>query len=113
MKKIILLCALLCLRGKRHLAKKKHLTLLLTLHPKHGKNRPQKVLVQFTKEDAAKGTYCLITLYKAVPGTADAKENFDLAWASLVKEMVTVSTLLKCSLLPLKWMGSTQWLCAF
>ena len=27
-----------------------------------------------------------------MPGTANSKENFDLAWASLVKEMVTVST---------------------
>jgi hypothetical protein len=48
--------------------------------------------IQLTKEDAAKGTYCLITLYKAVPGTANSKENFDLAWSSVVKEMVTVST---------------------
>ncbi|HEY6062687.1 MAG TPA: hypothetical protein VIV35_03705, partial [Chitinophagaceae bacterium] len=48
--------------------------------------------VQFSKEDAAKGTYCLITLYKAAPGTANSKENFDLAWTSIVKEMVTVST---------------------
>ena len=48
--------------------------------------------VQFTKEDAAKGTYCMITLFKALPGTANSKENFDLAWTSVVKEMVTVST---------------------
>ncbi len=47
--------------------------------------------IQFSKEDAAKANYCMITLYKAVPGTASAKENFDLAWSSLVKEMVTVS----------------------
>ncbi len=47
--------------------------------------------VQFKKEDAAKGTYCLMTLYKAVPGTTNSKENFDLAWSSIVKEMVTVT----------------------
>ncbi|MCC7400913.1 MAG: hypothetical protein IT214_05470 [Chitinophagaceae bacterium] len=47
--------------------------------------------LQFSKEDEASGAYCLITLYKSVPGTANAKENFDMAWASLVKEMVTVS----------------------
>ncbi len=56
------------------------------------KKQTAESAVQFTIEDAAKGTYCLITLYKSVPGTANAKENFDLAWASLVKEMVTVST---------------------
>ena len=47
--------------------------------------------VQFDKEDAAKGTYCSITLYESVPGTPDAKENFEMAWTSLVKEMVTVA----------------------
>ncbi|HTE30901.1 MAG TPA: hypothetical protein VK666_11045, partial [Chryseolinea sp.] len=42
-------------------------------------------------EDTAKDTYCLITLYKAMPATANPKENFDMAWTSLVKEMVKVS----------------------
>ncbi|MBC7866650.1 MAG: hypothetical protein H7X88_03860, partial [Gloeobacteraceae cyanobacterium ES-bin-316] len=60
--------------------------------PKAWKKQPAESAVQFTKEDTANGTYCLITLYKGVPGTASSKENFDLAWASLVKEMVTVST---------------------
>ena len=60
--------------------------------PKGWKKEAAVSAVQFKKEDAAKGTYCLITLYKAVPGTAKSKENFDLAWTSVVKEMVTVST---------------------
>jgi hypothetical protein len=55
------------------------------------KKQLAETAVQFTKEDAAKGTYCMITLFKALPGTASSKENFDLAWASVVKEMVTVS----------------------
>ena len=59
--------------------------------PKGWKKKPAEAAVQFTKEDAAKGTYCLITLYKSAPGTANSKENFDMAWASLVKEMVTVA----------------------
>jgi hypothetical protein len=60
--------------------------------PKTWKKQSAESAVQFSKEDAAKGIYCLITLYKAVPGTAVSKENFDLAWTSIVKEMVTVST---------------------
>ena len=48
--------------------------------------------IQFSKEDAVKGTYCMITLFKSVPGTENSKENFDMAWTSVVKEMVTVST---------------------
>lgn len=47
--------------------------------------------IQLTKEDAATGTYCAITLFKSLPATANAKENFDLAWTSVVKQMVTVS----------------------
>jgi len=59
--------------------------------PKGWKKQAAEGAIQFSKEDAAKGTYCLITLFKAVQGTANSKENFDLAWTSLVKEMVTVS----------------------
>ena len=61
--------------------------------PKGWKKQAAESAIQFSKENTAKGTYCLITLYKSVPGTANAKENFDLAWETLVKEMVTVSTL--------------------
>ena len=60
--------------------------------PKGWKRAVTENAVQFTKEDAAKGTYCIITLFKAIPGTANAKENFNLAWTSVVKEMVTVSS---------------------
>ena len=60
--------------------------------PPEWKKQATTNAIQLSKEDPATGTYCLITLYKAIPGTTDAKENFDLAWESLVKEMVTVST---------------------
>lgn len=48
--------------------------------------------IQFVKEDASKSTYCIITVFKAIPGTADAKANFDVTWETVVKGMVTVST---------------------
>lgn len=48
--------------------------------------------VQLSKEDVTKGTYCIITLLKAVPGTTNSKTNFDAAWESVIKEMVTIST---------------------
>lgn len=48
--------------------------------------------VQLSKEDVIKGTYCIITLLKAVPGTTNSKTNFDAAWESVIKEMVTIST---------------------
>jgi hypothetical protein len=59
--------------------------------PKTWKKQATKTAVQFSKEDAAKGTYCSITLLKTVAGTADSKSNFDAAWETIVKEMVSVS----------------------
>jgi hypothetical protein len=59
--------------------------------PKGWTKQKTEAAIQFTKEDAPTGAYCLITLYKAVPGAIKAKENFDLAWKSLLMEMVTVS----------------------
>ncbi|WP_449436046.1 hypothetical protein [Pedobacter steynii] len=58
--------------------------------PRGWKKQTGESAIQFSKEDTAKGIYCLITLYKSVSSTAPAKENFDMAWASIVKEMVTV-----------------------
>lgn len=60
--------------------------------PKGWKKQASESGVQFTKEDNSKGTYCLITLYKSVPGTDNSKNNFDLAWSTVVKEMVSVSS---------------------
>ena len=56
--------------------------------PKGWTKQNTESALQFSKEDAVKGTYCLITLFKAVPGTKSAKENFDAAWESIVKGMV-------------------------
>jgi len=60
--------------------------------PKGWTKQASESTMQFSKEDVAKGSYCMITLLKSMPGTASAKENFDLSWTSIVKEMVTVST---------------------
>ena len=47
--------------------------------------------IQISTEDKAKGTYCLITLLKSLPGTNNSKENFDVAWQTVVKGTVNVS----------------------
>lgn len=60
--------------------------------PKGWKKKVTGDIIQFSTEDGTKDSYCLISLYKAVPGTASTKENFDLAWTSLVKEIVKVSS---------------------
>jgi len=46
----------------------------------------------FSTEDKAKGSYCLVNLFKSLPGLGNPKENFDAAWRTLVKEAVTVSS---------------------
>lgn len=48
--------------------------------------------IQYSIQDNAKGTFCLMTLYKAVPGTEDSKNNFDVSWNELVKSVFNVST---------------------
>lgn len=90
MKKNVALLAGVFLTGTV-LAQKETFDIATYTAPKAWKKQLTEGAVQFSKEDAAKGTYCLITLFKSVPGTASPKENFDLAWTSIVKEMVTVS----------------------
>ncbi|NOT52459.1 MAG: hypothetical protein HOP10_14410 [Chitinophagaceae bacterium] len=60
--------------------------------PQGWKKENTESAVQFTKQDDAKGIYCIITVMRSVPGAASSKNNFDAAWKTVVKEMVTVST---------------------
>jgi hypothetical protein len=39
-----------------------------------------------------KDDYCVIMLYRSIPGLNDPEENFDAAWETIVKEAVNVST---------------------
>ena len=48
--------------------------------------------VQLSIEDTTGGTFCLISLFKSVPGLGSPKENFDAAWSTIVKEAVPVSS---------------------
>lgn len=48
--------------------------------------------IQFTKEDKATGSYCMIMLFKALPAAATPKESFDLTWTSVLKEMITINS---------------------
>src|SRR6187397_2477380 len=63
---------------------------IATFQPPKGWNKQTgRDAVQFSVED--KGNYCLIMLFKSVPGLSSPKENFDAAWSTIVKETVTVS----------------------
>ena len=48
--------------------------------------------IQFSTEDKSSGAFCLLTLFKAVPGVGGSKENFDAAWQTVVKEAVNVAS---------------------
>ncbi len=91
MKKMIFLCAF-CFAMASSFAQKETFDLITYTPPKAWKKQPAEGAIRFSKEDAAKGTYCMITVFKSVASPGNPKENFDMAWASLVKEMVTVST---------------------
>lgn len=47
--------------------------------------------VQISTEDKANGTYCLLTLFRSIPGTNNSKKDFDAAWQTVVKGAVNVS----------------------
>lgn len=90
MKKVVLL---FCMAGilTSAIAQTEVFDITTYTSPKGWKKSKSESAVQFSKEDAATGAYCMITLLKSVPGTKDSKENFDAAWESIVKEMVKVS----------------------
>lgn len=60
--------------------------------PKDWKKQETTENIQWTIEDQTKGAYCILMIYKAVPGTADAGKNFESAWNILVKDIMNVKT---------------------
>jgi hypothetical protein len=50
--------------------------------------RTSEASLQISTEDKAKGTYCLISLLRSVPGIGNSRENFDAAWQTVVKTVV-------------------------
>ena len=58
--------------------------------PKGWTKRVGQDAIQFSIAD--KNEFCLITLYKSLPGLGTPKQNFDAAWNTLAKETITVST---------------------
>jgi hypothetical protein len=90
MKKI--LTALLILSNLVMVAQQQTFDITTYTAPKGWTKNTTENSIQFAKEDTAKGTYCIIVLLKAIPGTADSKANFDAAWETVVKEAATIST---------------------
>lgn len=90
MKKLLLLCVF-TMSYMTMKAQKQTFDIATYIPPKGWKKQTTASAIQFTKEVAAKGTYCTIILYKAIPGKADPKENFKLAWETLIPEIAPVT----------------------
>src|SRR6185503_13218459 len=56
--------------------------------PKGWNKQATQNAAQFSTEDKTQGTYCVITLFKSLPGIGSAKDNFDAAWQTVVKTVV-------------------------
>jgi hypothetical protein len=54
--------------------------------PEAWKKQVSEGSLQFIREDTARNIYCIISLLKSVPGTADPKENFTMSWETLIKD---------------------------
>lgn len=59
--------------------------------PKGWQKEAGKESFQLGKEDT-NGGVCLFTIFRSVAATDNSKENFSMAWGSLVKTLVTVNT---------------------
>jgi hypothetical protein len=72
-------------------AQKSTFDLATYTQPKGWTKKATKETVQLTKEDAATGSYCHITIYKTFPGGDDSKENFNMSWEALVGHTLGVT----------------------
>lgn len=89
MQKILTL--LLMLYASVAMAQKETFDIISFTSPKGWKKDVKEELVQFVKEDKAKGTYCIIGLYHSVDADADSKTNFDASWKILAKETFNIT----------------------
>lgn len=47
---------------------------------------PNGDIIRYSKEDAAKNAFAMITIFKAIPAGADSKANFDAAWEEFAEK---------------------------
>ncbi len=90
MKKIILL-SVLVIFSTIVFAQKQTFDLTNFTPPTGWKKETTQNAVQFSKQDLKTKNYCVLIVMKSIPGTTDAKENFNAAWESIIKDLVAVS----------------------
>lgn len=90
MKKTLII-TLLVLTGICGLAQKQTFDLTTFTPPAGWKKETTQSAVQFSKQDTRTNNYCILIVMKSIPGTRNSRENFDAAWETVVKSMVTIS----------------------
>lgn len=90
MKKILLFPLFLIFACKMY-AQQQTFDITTYTAPNGWKKQAGQSAVQLSQENTKDGSYCMITLFKSIPGTTSAKENFDAAWGTVVTEMVKIS----------------------
>lgn len=74
------------------IAQQQKFDLITYTPPQSWKKQATEQTAQWQHEDATKGTFCIIMLFKSIPSKAPSKENFDAAWETVVKEAVTIKS---------------------
>jgi hypothetical protein len=92
MKKLLSLCVCALILSISSLAQTQETFDLATFRsPKGWQRQTGADGVQFSTEDKAAGTFCLISLFRSMPSLGSSKENFAAAWQTIVQETVNVS----------------------
>lgn len=60
--------------------------------PKNWKKESSASAVQLSTENTRDGSYCVIMIMKSLPGEKNARNNFNAAWETVVKELVKVTS---------------------
>lgn len=87
MKKVLLFLLCLCVLSSVSLAQEKFDIVTFTA-PRGFQKVVKPNAVQFMTQNESDGTFALMTLFKALPASDDAKKNFQLSWESVVKEQL-------------------------
>lgn len=89
MKALILITAMLVFSQLR--AQQQTFDIITYTQPKGWAKESSQSAVQLSRENKTDGSYCIVTVFKSVPGTTSSKENFDAAWETVVTEMVKIN----------------------
>lgn len=82
---------LLLLAGGLYAQTRESYDIVSYIAPAGWKKETKESGITYTTGDEKKGGFCAIAIFKSLPGSTNCKKNFDAAWESLVKEMVSVS----------------------